>query len=475
MTASSTNLTAIFLAAMTLVAFAGCGSDASTTAPRLFEGPPGPERISIANRASCAIDDWGAIHCWGQQRAIEQPVVVSKPEAGQFVQISVSDEHACALSIEGQVTCWGNSNGGKTKAPEGSGYRSVSAGGVDTCVVDGEGALSCFGQTDRLEDYPTGDFVQVTVGSGVACAREMDGAVTCWGGRSDPIDWQAPDDAMTQIGIGGGTWACGLTVDGTAKCWGPQNGTPKAPDGEWSQIAVGSFVVLQRDDGSLRVFSSALSEAWPPPRDDFVAIAASKGDSGTEHGCGFLSDGQVLCWGDDSAGQVSGVPPVFTGGVPSTGYVVPKPPIRCQVDMPSHECFTYTPLTAAVFDTDRSEVRFETITELNELYDDRIDLRLPVVECGSEGGTFTLRGRDDEGTEYGFAISERYAGPGVYATESGDGLEVWLTDGETTVTNGPETACEVCVDDTGRAGLVRCEALGESGKTALPHGVFRCD
>jgi Regulator of Chromosome Condensation (RCC1) repeat protein len=86
---------------------------------------------------------------------------------------------------------------------------------------------------------------------------------------------------VQSLAVGGGH-GCALLSDGTMACWG-KNDHGQLGNGGTSDAAAAVAVV---DDHGVKLAG-------------IVAIAA-----GAAHSCALRSDGTVLCWGDDSAGQL---------------------------------------------------------------------------------------------------------------------------------------------------------------------------
>ncbi|APV51521.1 hypothetical protein BWI17_18600 [Betaproteobacteria bacterium GR16-43] len=241
---------------------------------------------------SCALDNTGAVRCWGQNNSGQVgdgsttnrnvPTPVSLP--GPAVALSAGDNHACALMADTTLRCWGNNSSGQlgsTGAPSPSpspvpvdtltGVDQVSAGGGHTCARIG-GSLSCWGSntSGQLGDGTTASprpaptpvlvlttATDVSAGATHTCALDAAGAAYCWGNGSDGrLGLGVVNDfARTQPMpvTGGFTWSkialgsnqsCGITTAGAARCWG-LNGDGTLGDGTFlsraSPTAVGSF------------------------------------------------------------------------------------------------------------------------------------------------------------------------------------------------------------------------------------------
>lgn len=179
--------------------------------------------------------------------------------------------HSCALGSNGTVKCWGSNSYGQlgngarvdaqtpTLVPNLTHVIGLAAGDSHTCALIADGTIKCWGdnsqgQLGRGTFQPSALPVLVsTIGNGTAmpaitiaagamhtCAVLANGAVTCWG-----------DNDQFQLGDG-------AAVD--------QNAPPASP-------------------------ISGISDA--------VAVTA-----GADHSCVLRNNGQVMCWGRNTNGQV---------------------------------------------------------------------------------------------------------------------------------------------------------------------------
>lgn len=173
--------------------------------------------------------------------------------------------------------------------------------------------------------------VQVSVGTGFACARRSSGRVVCWGrddagqlGDGDPGVFSAAprehvvgvDDA-TDLSAGA-SHACVIRRDRSIACWGTSPGHPAETahaegPAEAIALAAGSdFTCAIRPDqrvacwgrntrGALGGGSTAETAAVV----DVVGISdATALAAGHEHACALLGSGRVVCWGGGLSGEL---------------------------------------------------------------------------------------------------------------------------------------------------------------------------
>lgn len=78
------------------------------------------QSVAAGDAHTCAIDDDGALYCWGSntrgQLGIEQPAASLPARVGEredFRRLALGAEHSCAVTDVGSVWCWGNNEHGQ--------------------------------------------------------------------------------------------------------------------------------------------------------------------------------------------------------------------------------------------------------------------------------------------------------------------------------------------------------------------------
>lgn len=227
----------------------------------------------------------------------------SAPDGSSVVALAVGSSQHCVLRSTGGVWCWGS----------------------------GQGALGDGVNEDRLT--PTlpvlglEGAVQVSSAAYHVCALRGDGTVACWSGPTQTPTGQAP--VMAEISLpepavrlaGGHNESCAVLASGQVRCWScfPGGGCSNSVDpdpiafaGPVDQVATrGALICGRLASGHLScpaVEGPGGTDAgmpWTARRAEVEAIGdVAEFGLGMEFGCLRQTGGQVLCWGDNTVGQL---------------------------------------------------------------------------------------------------------------------------------------------------------------------------
>lgn len=323
-------------------AMPGASTDAGLDAGPLMPVLDRATAVTAGGAHSCAIDGDGRVLCWGRgaegqvdgvptgEMPVLKPVEVAG--IGEATDLSAGAAHTCAVTERG-VVCWGSARHGQIGVEVGgspglpglvpgtAGAVEVSAGARHTCARLQRGRVLCWGETldddgqmrANAEAYAVAgldDAMEIAAGAGFTCALRANGKVVCWGlndagqlgdgtrhASAAPVEVTGLELSL-YIAAGGaerdGTLdghACAVTKSFFVQCWGRnregQLGVGKAPDATRAAVVLG--LPGEEDD-----------EPFLP---DVTAITA-----GGAHSCSIDHDGPVICWGDDSLGQLDANP-----------------------------------------------------------------------------------------------------------------------------------------------------------------------
>lgn len=270
---------------------------------------------------TCALSAAGRVYCWGQNQAGQlgdgglndqrAPVAVRGLD-GPMVAVSAGYGHTCALAAGGRVYCWGQNLFGQlgngdthnsTTPTEVSGLQgavAIAAGAEFTCALLSSGQVQCWGQNSAgqlgapapdssatplpVTQLPSG-LIGLTAGWYHACVLQSGGGVLCWGasdGLGTPVSVGGLEGPAAAVTAGAGH-TCALLHSGAVQCWG---------DNFYGQLGTAGFE-------SSGMATSGVAKSVLALTDPAVEIAAGAG-----HTCIMTGDERVLCWGDDSFGQL---------------------------------------------------------------------------------------------------------------------------------------------------------------------------
>ena len=296
--------------------------------------------VSASRYYTCALSDSGHVWCWGSNEGgklgdgklekslggrvdsvlqsfipftdenlsvypVEVKVDANTPLTN-VKQIAAGSWHACALLNDGTVKCWGQN------------FDGALGIGLDPANFSAATALNDSNEFKKLfspyaltvvdhigTNQALTNVRQIAAGSSDhTCALLNNGKVRCWAWNGSNDGELGTDDTTTmyvtapaayvhdengsdladvkQI-VTGGDFTCALLHSGNVKCWGWNT---KGQLGNQSTGSVAHAVVVRVADGSLL---SGVDK-----------IFSERGN----HVCALKTDGSVMCWGDNTHGQL---------------------------------------------------------------------------------------------------------------------------------------------------------------------------
>jgi len=313
----------------------GCGGGKVCKAGKCVLGAlPWAVDVAAGGAHTCAIHGSGEVSCWG--RNSQGQVGKGGPSAPESFEtkpvpalglvaikaLASRSEHGCALGKDGKVRCWGDNfrgqigNGTKTN----DAWSPTLALGLD--AVD-----------------------QIATGRDFSLALRSNGELWGWGHGGyykllDPTISNAakPKQIGKAYGVkgikgmcAGGKFACAIWPDNSVKCWG-QGGAGEIGGGKYKynyqakqpeavlnikgivELACGDSHVCAREaNGTVWCWGNNLHEQVSNAlKDTSIAIPAQPAGVGKmvelavgqSHSCGRTAKGSVICWGDNTKGQL---------------------------------------------------------------------------------------------------------------------------------------------------------------------------
>ena len=319
--------------------------------------------------SSCAVLAIGEVWCWGDNQYGQlgdgtttdtaSPVrVVGIDDA---VEVRLGQRHACALRANGSIACWGAENSGGQLGTGGFEAHleprlvhhvnmpfDVLLGGASLVGRRQTAQTAQWGRIEHLGGLFDGTpYIDASLGQDHGCATLTNRTVRC-AGRGD--DGQLGDGRnMDELGSGYGVplgldrvvelsagfdKTCAVRDDSSAWCWGFRAGpglvtetTPALmPYTDVAQVSVGTGSCVRTHDGRVECWNMSS----PTVGRGFRDVAA-----GDQHGYAIAHDGNLLCWGDNTYGQLG------RGTVGGSGSAAEVPGLAGVVDVAlssDHSC-----------------------------------------------------------------------------------------------------------------------------------------
>jgi alpha-tubulin suppressor-like RCC1 family protein len=223
------------------------------------------EELAASGAIACARNPKGVV-CWGADEA-----TIGTPPSGAFKQIATGFTHACALDQTGAVICWGQGEwGGKGSFanPPVNGALQVVTGDRHACVVTKAKGVQCWGMNDagqlgvksdvephkKLVTVPAlSNVAKLVAGDASTCATLGDGSVRCWGSNGEGelgLGKRSPDERPARVSALSdpdeiclaSAHGCALTKSGKLLCWGA-NAFGQLGDGTKERHALPTAVI----------------------------------------------------------------------------------------------------------------------------------------------------------------------------------------------------------------------------------------
>ena len=288
--------------------------------------------ISAGREHTCVIRNDGVLLCWGRNdfgqlgigsdRDSLVPVEVHLPEERSAKAISAGFDHTCAILDDDSLVCWGYNSSGQlgdgstilrerpvpVLLPKGRWVQKISVGYKYTCAIFDDHSLYCWGNNfygqlgnggRRARHRPTlvklesgKKAISLSAGDIHTCALLEDKSLACWGSNLNgrlgdgstqnshtPVTVKLPPERKAASVSVGDNHSCAILDDDTISCWG------------------------ENMNGQLG--NSGTSEEHTPSPVDWVGeFKVNNLDGHFMHTCAFLESGNLVCWGDNTGGQL---------------------------------------------------------------------------------------------------------------------------------------------------------------------------
>lgn len=313
---------------------------------RAQETPPMIEQFGGGGVYMCALEQGGALHCWGRLYYLgigdEDVLTPQRLSVDDVAELGAGIEHLCVRKQDGTVWCWGEgANGRLGNGASESSHVPVQVAGIEgvvrvvsgwqhSCALLEGGGVHCWGKGGHLgvEGFANAltpvrvegltDILDIAIanaygwgaGTPTTCALAQEGQVYCWGenreGALGTGDLQSSRTPITGPNIpgatriyGGGQHFCVMTDSGEAYCWGANY---------YGQLGDGT--------------KTNRLEAVKVQGLNASVMALALGD---QFSCALDASGKVACWGINGAGQLGRG---FFSDFSSTENTMPAPVVN---------------------------------------------------------------------------------------------------------------------------------------------------
>jgi hypothetical protein len=243
----------------------------------------GVTRISGGGGVSCGLTGIGQISCWGaavrttapDDSRFPRPLAVASGTNLSFIDLAGQDTHTCAVASDKRVVCWGEPR--------------ENALGVAATNVSKEPPIPAVFVLKETGAELTG-VVDVEVGPYLrSCGVTAQGELWCWGllpgvpGEATHVGAvRVPLAHVSSVAMGF-AHSCAIVRGGQVFCWGTR-----------TAVGLGASVLGDIQNGELFSTPQAI-----PGLPDAIEVQA-----GAAHTCARRRSGEVVCWGNNDAGQL---------------------------------------------------------------------------------------------------------------------------------------------------------------------------
>ncbi len=320
------------------------GDDGICNPEDCIETPSAVDQLTGGGWHTCMIRENGSVMCWGNNYYGQIGVGYRNASGGVdpadvtfygghiATQLSAGGFHNCAILDDGNVACWGYNQDGTlgdgtmddryVPVPmlgfgDGITAELLSSGYYHTCALLSDHSLSCWGSNEygqigngeidandgvntpfMIEQFgPESNASLVRSGGHATCVVTTDGELYCWGykalkgitNNNQYISTPAHiphEDPVTDVSVGG-YHTCSLLDNGSVTCWGRND-------------------FGQRGLGYIQTASDPFTER------DYIDFGNNRStlqvSAGTHHSCAILEDWEIVCWGNNTYGQLGNSP-----------------------------------------------------------------------------------------------------------------------------------------------------------------------
>ena len=234
---------------------------------------------SVGSYHSCAVMNNGNLSCWGANSygqlgigsTVSSPPTLVDLGAGRVaIEIAAGDTHTCAITDIASVMCWGYNNHGQL----------------------GDGTTNSSSSPVNVNLGTNVDAVAISTGESHTCVITSNQKIMCWGynnhgqlGDGTFISTNSPVVSTTGVPLAISTGlhhTCVLFTNDSLGCWGWND---RGQLGDGTQTSRPTSISINLISNSSSSYISGII-------------------TGDKHTCAMISNGTMMCWGDNLHGQL---------------------------------------------------------------------------------------------------------------------------------------------------------------------------
>ena len=268
------------------------------------------ENLLLNSNGVCSIVSSG-LNCWGDDFT-HSPDTFFPYNQSAIIDVSLSPTNVCVVNSNSDVKCMGEHNYGQINGSIGTNDSlqfieatfsstvpivQVATSMNEICVLDAVNDLFCQGSSDySISQHSYGQITQLDSGDSHFCILTIYESLYCWGNNQNyaigtgqsATGTETTIPVMVDLGTGytaldfdtGQKHTCAVRNDGSILCWG--TGT----------------------SGSNRQWIFSKINCHPQIVDSPSWASYSNVSVGYSHTCAMVDEGGIMCWGDNSHGQL---------------------------------------------------------------------------------------------------------------------------------------------------------------------------
>lgn len=237
-------------------------------------------------------------------------VAVAQPsnalELGQAGLISQGYSNVCAVNYYGELRCWGDNRAGQNDVPAGTGaITALESGDFFTCVIKVNTKIDCWGEWYWGQDYSIyipaslqnrSNATQISASGAFVCAAYDNRYIYCWGSGGagaiqDTYDYGSATIKQLKQN-------CVLDTAGAVKCYYPTKGWVTAFASGITQIAHSTFMLCALNTSAqVRCFEN-YGDSRGVGTITLKASGSKEVAAGSSRFCSIATAGTVTCWAD---------------------------------------------------------------------------------------------------------------------------------------------------------------------------------